>query len=229
MDHIPLSHEPSAGDCNKQITSTLPPEVDNCLVNARFLHLATCTNNTPHVSLMNYTYLRPSASPYSSVPLIIMTTNPSSKKWTNLSSNPSVSLLVHDWVSHRPPTSARRPSGGSPGPEHRSSLASLLLNLNTSAVSSISATINGEARLVEPGSEEERFYRKAHLENNTFEGEGPAFGASGGAEEQQSVEEEEDVRVIVVGIRDVRISDYKGNVSDYVLVAPEEPARVNGI
>lgn len=37
MDHIPLSHEASAGDCNKQITSTLPPEVDNCLVNARFV------------------------------------------------------------------------------------------------------------------------------------------------------------------------------------------------
>jgi hypothetical protein len=39
MDHIPLSHEPSAGDCNKQTTSTLPAEVDNCLVNARFVSL----------------------------------------------------------------------------------------------------------------------------------------------------------------------------------------------
>jgi hypothetical protein len=188
---------------------------------------------------MNYTYLRPNTSPYSAEPLIIMTTNPSSKKWTNLSSNPAVSLLVHDWVSHRPPTSGRRLSGGSPGPEHRSSLASLLLNLNTSAVSSISATISGEARMVEPGTEEERFYRKAHLENNTFEGEGPSFGgrresvAPGGATEGRSLEEDdEEVRVIVVAIRDVRISDWKGAVSDYVLVAPGEngrDARVNGI
>jgi hypothetical protein len=190
---------------------------------------------------MNYTYLRPNSSPYSSQPQIIMTTNPSSKKWTNLSSNPSVSLLVHDWVSHRPPTSGRRLSGGSPGPEHRSSLASLLLNLNTSAVSSISATISGEARLVEPGTEEERFYREAHLENNTFEGEGPSFAgrresvvASSGqtGEERPGAEEDEDVRVIVVAVRDVRISDWKGNVSDYVLVAPGEngsDGRVNGI
>ncbi|KAH8908064.1 hypothetical protein BR93DRAFT_937355 [Coniochaeta sp. PMI_546] len=237
MDHIPLSHEASAGDCHKQTTSTLPPEVDNCLVNARFLHLATCTNNTPHVSLMNYTYLRPNSSPYSSQPLIIMTTNPSSKKWTNLSSNPSVSLLVHDWVSHRPPTSGRRLSGGSPGPEHRSSLASLLLNLNTQAVSSISATISGEAKLVEPGTEEEKFYREAHLENNTFEGEGPSFAtrrdsvAPRQAGEERGADEDEDVRVIVVAIRDVRISDWKGAVSDYVLVAPGENngARVNGI
>lgn len=176
---------------------------------------------------MNYTYLRPGSSPYSSVPLIIMTTNPSSKKMTNLASNPSVSLLVHDWVSHRPPTANRRLSGGSPGPEHRSSLASLLLNLNTSAVSSISATIGGEARLVEPGSEEEDFYRKQHLENNTFEaGEGPSFagrrestvdGSGGGGGEGR-----DEVRVIVVEIRDVRISDYKGQVSDYTLLSPQE-------
>ena len=188
---------------------------------------------------MNYTYLRPGTSPYSSEPLIIMTTNPSSKKWTNLSSNPAVSLLVHDWVSHRPPTSAgRRLSGGSPGPEHRSSLASLLLNLNTSAVSSISATISGEAGLVEPGTEEESFYRKAHLENNTFDSEGPSFAGrressvAPGQTEGRGGEEDEDVRVIVVPIRDVRISDWKGAVSDYVLVAPGEngrEGRVNGI
>lgn len=184
---------------------------------------------------MNYTYLRPDSTPYSSQPLIIMTTNPSSKKWTNLSSNPAVSLLVHDWVSHRPPTSGRRLSGGSPGPEHRSSLAALLLNLNTSAVSSISATISGRARLVEPGTDEERFYRKAHLENNTFDDEGPSFAGrreSVVAPPRQTAEEDEDVRVIVVAIRDVRISDWKGNVSDYVLVAPGEDGRdgrINGI
>lgn len=40
MDNIPLSHEASAGDCHKQTTSTLPPEVDNCLVNARFVRLS---------------------------------------------------------------------------------------------------------------------------------------------------------------------------------------------
>lgn len=32
--------------------SPLPEEVSTCLKNARFLHLATCNGNIPHVSLM---------------------------------------------------------------------------------------------------------------------------------------------------------------------------------
>lgn len=185
---------------------------------------------------MNYTYLPPSTSPYTTSPLIIMTTNPASKKMSNLLSNPHVSLLVHDWVSHRPPTHSRRlsnPGGGSVSPQ-RSSLASLLLNINTSALSSISATINGPARLIEPGSDEERWYRRAHLENNTFDdgGEGGGSGfnpfgqiAQGGTGEDGGREcfvAGEEVRVIVVDVKDVRISDWKGNVKDWVLVGPEE-------
>lgn len=201
------------------------------------LHLGTCTNNIPTVSLMNYTYLP--SSQFTQSPTIIMTTNPASKKMANLRSNPNVSLLVHDWVSHRPPTTTqRRLSGGtnSVSPT-RSSLASLLLNLNTSAMSSISATINGSARLVQPGTDEEQFYRAAHLENNTFDGDdgGSAFnpfgqivagaGATGTAEDggRECFVAGEEVRVIVVDIKDVRISDWKGNVKDWVLVGPGEP------
>ena len=60
------------------------------------LHLATCHDNIPNVSLMNYTYL--AESPYAECPVIIMTTNVSSKKTNNLVANPNVSLLVHDCV-----------------------------------------------------------------------------------------------------------------------------------
>lgn len=187
---------------------------------------------------MNYTYLPTSA--HSSSPVIIMTTNPASKKTANLQANPNVSLLVHDWVSHRPPTStsARRLSGNNTSQSPtRSSLASLLLNLNTSAMSSISATINGSARLVDPGTDEDRFYRGVHLENNTFEGDGDATGGTGfnpfgqiaGAEDggRSCFVAGEEVRVIVVDIRDVRISDWKGNVKDWVLVAPDGAAGVS--
>ncbi|KAL2198463.1 hypothetical protein P885DRAFT_67643 [Corynascus similis CBS 632.67] len=251
---IPLSHEASAGNTNMRVTTSLPPEVVQCLENARFLHLATCSDNIPHVSLMNYTYLP--SSPYSRAPVIIMTTNPASKKMNNLASNPNVSLLVHDWVSHRPtPTSqARRlsseSSSRSPAREPHSSLAALLFNLNTSAVSSISATINGSARLVERGSDEERYYREVHLENNTFDSAavetgGGLFGnrvdaAQGGVEEEGNrnggassagrFAVGDDVRVIVVGIRDVRIADWKGTVTDWVISAPEgEETGVNGV
>lgn len=43
---------------------------------------------------MNYTYLP--SSPYSASPVIIMTSNPSSRKTANITTNPNVSLLVHD-------------------------------------------------------------------------------------------------------------------------------------
>lgn len=127
-------------------------------------------------------------------------------------------------------------SGGSPGPEHRSSLASLLLNLNTSAISSISATINGTAELVAPGSEEEAFYRSQHLENNTFDSEGGIPFNSGEAVGQEDGGREcfvagEEVRVILVHIKDIRTSDWKGGVKDWVLVSEGTPAAavVNGV
>ncbi|KAH8885655.1 hypothetical protein GQ53DRAFT_750993 [Thozetella sp. PMI_491] len=237
---IPLNHEASLGETNAQVTTEPPSEVVQCLENARFLHLATCTDNIPHVSLMNYTYLP--SSPYSAGPVIVMTTNPASKKMTNLVANPNVSLLVHDWVSHRPSTTQRRLSGGSPGPEGRSSLAALLFSLNTSAVSSISATINGSARLVDQGSEEEGFYRSTHLENNTFEPEpganflrreslAPAVEGAEGDGGRECFVAGEEVRVIVVSIRDVRISDWKGNVRDWVLAPPSDGVAptVNGV
>lgn len=210
------------------------------------LRLATCTDNIPNVSLMNYTYLP--SSPYSpSEPVIVMTTNPASKKMANLTTNPHVSLLVHDWVSHRPPTTnARRLSGGASSVSpNRSSLASLLLNLNTSAMSSISATINGSARVVDAGTDEERFYRQAHLDNNTFDDDAAAgfnpFGQPGGGDGAASGTEDggrcfvagEEVRVIIVAVKGVRISDWKGNVKDWELVrsaaGDQQPVLVNGV
>lgn len=142
--------------------------------------------------------------------------------------NPSPSF---PGVSHRPPTQGRRPSGGgSPSrTEHHSSLASLLLDLNNSAISSISATINGTATLVDSGSDEEAFYRKQHLENNTFEADAPnpllnhREGDQPGDGGREVFLAGDEVRVIVVKIADVRTSDWKGGVRDWVLV-PEENA-----
>ena len=187
---------------------------------------------------MNYTYLP--STPFDPTPVIIMTTNPSSKKTLNLINNPRVSLLVHDWVSHRPPTRAPDPTReGSPPPQAtRSSLASLLLNINTSALSSISATINGEARILEQGSEEEKWCKEKHLENNTFgdqaREERGFFGATqsplqsegdGGA---SCFIEGEEVRVVLVGVRAGRIADWKGGVKDWTLVSPEEEEERRG-
>lgn len=240
MEH-PTSRDSATtapGRPNANETTALPSEVVQCLENARFLHLGTCTNNQPHVSLMNYTYLP--SSPYTSFPAVVMTTKPASKKCENLVANPNVSLLVHDWVSHRPPTTtSRRLSGvsNSDGPEYpRSSLASLLVSLNTSSISSISATINGKARLVERGTEEEKYYREKHLENNTFEEGGSSMGRlrEGGRWERERENEagrcfveDEEMSVIVVRIEDVRVSDWKGEIREWNSVDGRRVA-VNG-
>lgn len=244
--HLALRTGASLTSASAETSKTLPAEVANCLKNARFvrcpapqkrsgynqantvqLHLATCDALYPHVSLMNYTYL--ASSPYTSHPTIIMTTNPSSKKTVNMIKNPRVSLLVHDWVSHRPPTTAADPDRSSSPPRQAttSSLATLLLNLNTSALSSISATINGTARIVERGTDEERFFRQRHLENNTFDGgeEGQA-GQDGGRSEGDGGRgcyiEGEEVRVVAVRVKDGRIADWKGGVKDWRLEDADE-------
>ena len=181
---------------------------------------------------MNYTYLPSSPHPsLPSGPLIIMTSSPSSRKTLNLISNPAVSLLVHDWVSCRPPTTTTTDRERSPVGVRTTGLAAMLMQMNSAAVSSISATINGEARLLAEGSEEEKWCKEQHLANNTFDSEatvgrrgsgGVLFGARVGEEGKgdggrSTWIEEEDVRVVVVGVREGRISDWKGGVKDWVI------------
>ncbi len=99
-------------------------------------------------------------------------------------------------------------------------------------MSSISATIGGAARVAPTGTDEEKYYVEQHLENNTFEdGTSPLFRA----DSQPAVPEArdnshfvagEEVRVIVVDIKTVRISDWKGTVRDWALVP--EASLVNG-
>lgn len=183
---------------------------------------------------MSYTYLP--STPFDPYPTIIMTTNPSSRKTNHLLTNPRVSLLVHDWVSHRPPTrasSAGEREGSPPPAATRSSLASLLLNLNTSALSSISTTITGAARFLEPGSDEEAWCKERHLENNTFEEEMGLFGQQqqqSPSQRRSSVSIDSDVRVVTVRVREGRIADWKGGVRDWVVVreGEEQTPLVNG-
>jgi len=40
MAHVTLNHEASAGDTHKQVVTTLPQEVVQCLENARFVSLS---------------------------------------------------------------------------------------------------------------------------------------------------------------------------------------------
>lgn len=194
---------------------------------------------------MNYTYLP--SSPYSSTPTIIMTTPPSSRKTLNVQDNPRVSLLVHDWISHRPPTLSqpgRSPSPSRPGP---GSLAELLLGMNTASLSRISTNINGLAEIVPRGSEAEAWYKAQHLANNTFGTSEDSYSSSpvggglwrglgqdGDTETREGdggtrcYVEGEEVCVVVVKIKDGRIADWKGQVRDWTVEEPGS-SHVNGV
>jgi hypothetical protein len=113
--------------------------------------------------------------------------------------------------------------------------------LNTSALSSISTTITGEARFLAAGSAEEAWCKERHLENNTFEEE--EINLFGQQQQQQqgqdpslrrpSISIDSEVRVVTVRVREGRIADWKGGVRDWVLLPVEErpdtAGLVNGI
>jgi hypothetical protein len=115
----------------------------------------------------------------------------------------------------------------------------MLMQMNSTAVSSISTTMNGHARVLDAGSEEEKWCKEQHLLNNTFDsdasggaaGTGTGFteiygsspsqsrtaaGNSGDGGRERYIEDES-VRVVVVKISDGRISDWKGAVKDWVI------------
>jgi hypothetical protein len=102
-------------------------------------------------------------------------------------------------------------------------------------LSSISTTITGQARFLEPGSEEESWCKERHLENNTFEEEEiNLFGQqqrNDPSARRPSMSIDGDVRVVVVQVREGRIADWKGGVRDWVLLPPEnaQAGLVNGV
>lgn len=81
---------------------------------------------------------------------------------------------------------------------------------------------------MEKDTAEEAYYREQHLDNNTFsEGvDGERMGAWGSTERgigngdggREIFIEGEEVRVVVVKIKDGRVADWKGAVRDWSLV-----------
>lgn len=94
---------------------------------------------------------------------------------------------------------------------------------------------------MEQGSEEEKWCKAQHLANNTFDtsagggapptsvlSSSPSQGLAGDGGREYFIEDQ-DVRVVVVRIRDGRIADWKGGVSDWVLTSESSEGLVNGI
>ncbi|EEB07669.1 pyridoxamine 5'-phosphate oxidase [Schizosaccharomyces japonicus yFS275] len=138
--------------------TVLPENIKRCFQSSKYLHLATCYKDQPHVALMNFTYV-PSGEgkPFENDDVIILTMDENSKKYSNIMNNPQVSVLVHDWSAHRRPFEQ----------QDVSSLCALLYDLNQQEISHTSVTLNGLAVILPEGSKEEEFFREKHLQSNS--------------------------------------------------------------
>ncbi len=164
---------------------SLPNDVLQLLQSARYLHLATAdADATPSVSLMNYTFVEEQGEP-----MVILTTPADTTKYANVARNPKVSLLVHGFGT---PRSVSRGQAA-----EDSSLTQLLANLNQSAVASLSATLDGRARILHAG-EQAQHYKQLHCANNPT-GQGCYIDSPA-------------IKVILVQISGCRISDPQNHV-----------------
>ena len=98
--------------------------------------------------------------------------------------------------------------------------------------------------MVERGSEEEKWCKERHLENNTFGDQareergifgqpvnapGNGYHVAEGDGGTSCYIEGEEVRVVVVDVREGRIADWKGGVKDWSLASrADESSRARG-
>ncbi|KAK9379597.1 uncharacterized protein V2V93DRAFT_373139 [Kockiozyma suomiensis] len=201
---MPMIPEENPSDC--EVHNSLPADVISLLRSTRFLQLGTSYHDYPHVSLMNYTYLpEGSALPYESDAVIIVTTERHTKKFFNITANPRVSILVHDWVSKQTSTT---PSSAGPN-----GLTQFLLSMNQAELSSISATLNGIARIVTDPTEE-KFFKDRLLASNPSDA--------------RTFIDAEDVALIAIKVSSARVVDNDNNVVKWKDAGAESTPQTPG-
>lgn len=170
----------------------LPDSVTNLLKSTRYVHLGTCRDNVPHVSLMNYTYLHRDGD------FVIFSTPENSTKYQNIVENPHVSLLVHDWISAKSLQAPTEPREG-----RRNSLYELLANINKNEISSVSVMLDGKAQILATDDPNYGFYRSLHSNNNQID------------QDQAKTYIDCDNALVVVEIEKCKVTDTNNNVQEY--------------
>ncbi|KAG7903503.1 hypothetical protein KL935_001035 [Ogataea polymorpha] len=144
------------------MTTEIPSSVLHLLQNANFIHLGTCLNNVPHVSLMNYTLISPEQKYHDKTGknhYLLISTPKDTQKYHNLSQNPQCSILVHDW------TTSTKASGVS----RHGQLLRFLEDLNQSELCELSCNLTGYVEQVfdeDEDSDETKYYRDLHIKSN---------------------------------------------------------------
>lgn len=168
--------------------SRLPPPLVQCLQSAKYLHLGTCAQNEPHVSLMNYIYVPAGQggqhSSNDDEDSVVMTCPKHTKKFANILANPRVSILVHDWTTRQQINDA-------------TDLTALLSSLNAASLSKHSITLNGDAEVITGPAAE-------HFKQQMLQ--------SAAGDDAKCWIEDPDAQVIRVYFGSARISDKENNV-----------------
>lgn len=178
-------------------SSSLPQHVINLLKSTKYVHLATCKDNIPHVSLMNYTFLQ---NKEDTEDIIIITTPKCTTKYDYMKHNPNVSLLVHDWMS----TQATVDEQGEGTNKRRNSLYEFLTNLNKCEISRISVMMYGIAEEILPLSNEYSFLKSLHLNNASLD--------------ENSIKnyiKDEDTALFAIKTKSYKITDTDDNIKEY--------------
>lgn len=175
----------------------LTPSVMNLLSRSSLLHLATCADNVPHVSLMNYTFIEPNEDDSSnnisllknSRNLILVATPKNTQKFENLQKNGKCSILIHDWVTNS-------------NQANDNNVLKLLYSINQSEVGDLSVTLDGHVVkfLLDSKSDEYEFFKNLHLKKNPF---------------AKAFIEGDNVALILIQIDESKVSDTNNKVEKF--------------
>lgn len=177
----------------------LPESVLNLLNSSRFIHLATCLNNKPHVSLMNYTFFHKGDDN-----IIIISTPRKTTKYQNMVSNPNVSILIHDWISVKGNSDVLQDESLSR--RRSNSLFELLANFNKNELSRVSVMLDGQARILDESKDsgDFNFYKSLHLNNQKID-----------HNQVKNYIEDNENALIIINITGCKVTDTDNNVEEY--------------
>ncbi|CAR27554.1 hypothetical protein ZYGR_0N00350 [Zygosaccharomyces rouxii] len=160
-------------------TEKFPPHLFELIKTSKYVHVATCSKDCiPTISLMNYIYV-PIGKSYekgedgADKDYIVFATLTNTEKYRNICDNPKVSLLFHDWITAKNLSVRKHSLSQSPTPdnndetqEHPSKLLNLLQELNQAELFQMSANLRGSASVVNPSSDESKYYKDLLLRVN---------------------------------------------------------------
>lgn len=137
---------------------------------------------------------------------IVFATLTDTEKYRNISTNPKVSLLFHDWVTAKSLSVRKHSLSQSPTPdqpeegEHPSKLLNLLQELNQAELFQMSANLRGQATVISASSTESKYYKDLLLKANP---------------DAHVFIQADNTVVVKVQIESAKVSDAENNTSVY--------------